>query len=628
MGFSDVIKSCDRLFLDFIPKSTCILFSRLQNNVRVPRYPASNLKVAAMVLISLTFIPACSSDNKQKPISNSKLELNTPFDKESLPQNVADHTKTAVDPWLVDVTQQSGIDFTYKIHIETAGPLIAAVGSGIAIFDADGDSDLDIYLAQASDTLPKGTPSKAGMNRFFEQVAPMKFIDSTEGSGLADEGFTMGVASGDYNNDGLPDIYVCNNGQDHLYKNLGGGQFTNVTIEAGIDIQGTSVSAGWLDYDLDGDLDLYVTQYVEYDITTQCTDAAGRKEFCGPKAFPPSKDVLLKNTGDGKFIDVSTESGINKIAAASLGIVFLDQNADGLMDIYVANDAYANNLYVNQGDGKFVDLAPILGAALNMNGQKEAGMGVIAADFDNDSFLDLFVTHLVMESNTFYKNLGPNIGFNDTTGQSGLATSSMPFTGFGVSAMDLELDGDLDLFIANGKVTRGDSIFKCNTPPPLTEYSEPNHIYLNDGSGKFKIDNNPLCEFSKDVRTSRSIVHADLDRDGDLDLIVSNVQEPTQIFRNDAPRSGQWLVVDLLGIKGGPVTEGATVIAQDGEELMTRTFTTCKGYASAFPAEVHFGAVNPGNNIEVVWPGGIRENFNIEKWNQRVQLTYGEGETK
>ena len=527
--------------------------------------------------------------------------------------------------WFKDVTAASGVDFTYQTHITEQGHLAAAVGGGMAIFDVEGDGDLDLYFVQAND-LSSATDKKPPTgNKLFLQTAPLKFVDATEQSGLGDLGHGMGVACADYDGDGDIDVYLCNFGKDALYRNNGDGTFTNVTVEAGIGVEGISISAGWIDFDQDSDLDLYITQYIEFNPETVCNDAAGRAEFCGPKAFPPSLDVFLENNGDGTFRDISKEVGIRESAAASLGVSVFDFDEDGRTDLYLANDAYENNLYRNVEKGGFVDEASLLGAALNMNGQAEAGMGVVAADLDRDGLADLFVTHLLMESNTFYRNLGAGIGFNDETGQARLASSSMAYTGFGLTAADIELDGDLDLLIANGKVTRGDNPFPCQTPEPLTEYSEPNLIYLNDGSGKFTLDDQVGGLLTDTVRVSRGLVHADLDRDGDLDMVVTHLHEPSQIFRNDAPRSGSWLTVRLEREGSDPVAEGASIQTSDGKVPLVRIHSACRGYASSFPHEVHFGAIDPGKQITVFWPGGIEEIFEIPEWNQHVTLKFGEG---
>lgn len=583
--------------------------------------PVSTIRIRGLLLTLILTLPACGGDSNQETSSPAYEAGNVNSSNEITP--TVSTSESSV--WFKDVTQQSGVDFTYQTHITKQGHLVSMVGGGVAVFDADGDGQLDLYFVQANDLSDANEKKPPAKNLFYRQTSPLKFVDATEESGLGDQGHGMGVACADYDGDGDIDVYLCNFGKDALYKNNGDGSFTNVTVDAGITVEGISVSAGWIDYDQDSDLDLYVTQYVEFDPQTTCTDAAGRTEFCGPKAFPPSLDIFLENMGDGTFKDISQSIGIRESAAASLGVSIFDYDEDGRTDIYVANDAYENNLYHNLEKDRLSDEASLLGAALNMNGQAEAGMGVVAADLNGDGLADLFVTHLLMESNTFYRNLGSGYGFNDETGQARLASSSMAYTGFGLTAADLELDGDLDLLIANGKVTRGDTPFPSETPEPLSEYSEPNLVYLNDGNGKFTHDETVGGLFSETVRISRGLVHADLDRDGDLDIIVTHVHEPCQIFRNDAPRAGSWLTVQLEREGTDPVSEGASLKILDGKKPLLRIYSACRGYASSFAHEVHFGAVDPGSEMEVVWPGGIRELYNISKWNQKVTLKFGEG---
>ena len=528
-------------------------------------------------------------------------------------------------PWLVDVTSSSGVDFIYHSYESGSRLLPAHIGAGLALFDADRDGDLDLYLVQGNDRLPGIGKQSDLPNRFFRQESPWQFVDATAESGLGDGGFGIGATTGDFDNDGWTDIYVSNYGPDVLYRNRGDGTFEDVTESAGIDVQGFSASCAFADIDRDGDLDLFITQYVEFDAETKCTSAAGRPEFCGPEAFPPSRNILLRNDGDGTFTNISTESGIASIAAASLGICCDDFNGDGWIDFYVANDAYENNLWINQKDGTFVDDAAILGVSLNLNGQKEAGMGVIAADLDGNSSTDLFVTHLDMESNTFYRNLGEQMGFMDDSGISGLGPSSMNYTGFGVVAFDLELDGDLDLFVANGRVRSGPKRPGTKSPPPWDHYSEPNLCYINSGSGRFVDGKEIVGDFSSVVETSRGLAAGDIDGDGDLDLVISNIEGPARLYRNDAPRAGSWLRIRATDRNQGRPLLGTRISVTDGDRVIIRTISAASSYATATPAVVHIGAKDPGSKVMVRWPSGEREEFNTGDWNRTIDLYRGEG---
>ena len=334
----------------------------------------------------------------------------------------------AADAWFTEITDEVGLDFVHQTGGtgELHHPEI--MGSGAALFDADGDGDLDVYLVNAAFELGEArTPGgRTPINRLYVWQDG-RLADVTAASGLGDAGYGMGVAVGDVDNDGREDVYVANFGRDRLYRNLG-GSFEDVSERAGIEVGGWSSSVAFLDFDRDGWLDVYVSRYVAYDRAVKCYDFAGRHEYCGPTAFPGVTDVLLRNLGSSQlaFADVSREAGIAAVAAAGLGVVCQDFDGDGWVDVYVANDAD----------------------------------------------LDLFMTHLEDESNTLYRNLGGDLGFEDDTVASGLAATSMPYTGFGIAAFDADLDGDLDLFVANGRVLRGKLIPNL-LQPPWDDYAEP-----------------------------------------------------------------------------------------------------------------------------------------------------------
>ncbi|RME39595.1 MAG: CRTAC1 family protein, partial [Planctomycetota bacterium] len=453
------------------------------------------------------------------------------------------------------------------------------------------------------------------------------YTDVTEESGLGDGGYGMGVAIGDYDNDGDTDVYVTNFGRNALYRNRGDGTFENVTDASGTGVTGWSCSATFLDYDRDGNLDLYVTRYVEFNPLKDCYDAAGRRDYCGPKAFPPVHDYLLHNNGNGTFTDVTSRAGIDSVSAAGLGVVADDFNNDGWIDIYVANDAYANQLWINRGDGTFEDEALLMGSAYNINGKAEAGMGVIAADFDNDLDPDLFMTHLGQETNTFYRNLGEQMGFCDVTGEAGLGTSSVPYTGFGTAAVDMELDGDLDLLVVNGRVVYGDPLPGALPPPPWNIYAEPNLFYLNDGTGRFTEAAGSAAAFCDPIEISRGLAVGDIDDDGDPDVLITNIQGPARLYRNDAPRRGHWLTVRGVDPRRKRDALGARVIVHAGDRSFMRTIRSGFSYLSASEPRAYFGLGRAEHIewIEVWWPDGTRERFPGGAADRFITLTHGSG---
>ncbi len=580
--------------------------------------------VAGLLLLSLIScsLTSCTGEKgapaPQNPTVVPEITATDPEQISSIPDD-------EIDPWFIDVTHSSGIDFVYRSFEDGDRQMPAIMGAGVALFDADADGDLDLYLVQGNNQLPAKTKQAGNPNRFFRQDAPWSFVDATASSGLGDGGYGIGATTGDFDGDGYTDLYVSNYGPDVLYRNLGDGTFEDVTASAGIDIDGFTVSCAFADIDRDGDLDLWVTQYVEFLDTLDCFSASGQPEFCGPEAFKPSHDILLRNDGDGTFTDISEAAGLHAVAAASLGICCVDYNEDGWIDFYIANDAYENNLWINQKDGTFVDDAAILGASLNLNGQEEAGMGVVASDLDGDGSNDLLVTHLDMESNTFYRNLGSQMGFVDASGQSGLGPSSMKYTGFGVVAFDIELDGDNDILIANGRVRIGDEHPGTDSPPPWNQYSEPNLCYINDGSGSFEDGKSRGGEFCTAIDSSRGLTCGDIDGDGDLDVIVSNIEGAARLYRNDAERKGSWLKVRALDGEKKRILQGAIIGTHDGDRPLIATVSTASSYASAIPEEVHFGAVQPSDTLTVIWPSGLREEFEIGGWNRTIEVHHGGG---
>ena len=531
----------------------------------------------------------------------------------------------AGDPWFVDIAAETGLDFEHVHGASGEWSMPEIIGGGAALFDADGDGDLDVYFTNGNGDPANGVPGPTPLrNRFYLQDSPGRFVDATERSGLGDPGYGMGVAVLDIDNDGDLDVYSANYGPDRLFRNRGDGSFEDWTVAAGVAVGGWSTSVAACDYDLDGDLDLYVARYVEYDRGRFCTDPAGRREYCSPEAYPAASDVLLRNRGDGRFEDVSAAVGIDAARGAGLGVICSQLDEDDRPDFYVANDLDANQLWLQQPDGTFRDLALARGVAYNLEGRTESGMGVVAADLDNDADTDLFVTHLTAQSNTLYDNLGGAQGFEDATGVRGLATSSLPFTGFGTAALDIDLDADLDLVVANGRVLRGELHRGANLEPPWDSYAEPNLLYLNDGRGSFTLA--PSGSLPAEVEISRALAVGDVDGDGALDLLVANLSSPPRLYRNIAPRRGEWLAVRAIDPALGRDAIGARVRLL-GTPAAEREITRSFGYLSASDPVAHFG-LGPEPDVQgllVRWPGGATERFAIEGLNRQIVLRRGEG---
>ncbi len=527
--------------------------------------------------------------------------------------------------WFTDVTASSGIVFTHEAGVAGEMYLPEIVGAGVALLDVDNDGDLDIYLLNGNRLLPEAGVSQTHLNRLFVQQPDGRFLDVTEDSGLGDGGYGTGVAAGDLNNDGRVDLYVANYGEDRVYLNAGDGVFEDATAAMGIRVSGWSSSVAICDYDRDGWLDIYVVRYVDY-TPDPCLGGVGQRVYCGPQVRTPFSDVLLHNDGDGTFSDVSAEAGMTSVAAAGLGVVCEDLDADGWPDIYVANDASANQLWVNQRDGSFRDTALLMGAAVNLHGEPEAGMGVLAADLDNDLDSDLFMTHLYEESNTLYRNLGEAAGFEDYSSRSGLGLPSIPLTGFGTVAFDADHDGDLDIVVVNGRVKRQNPIVV--TSSNLEDlYGEPNLLFMNQGDMQFVPAGDGVAEFTSPVEITRGLAVGDIDNDGDLDLVLTNVAGMARVYRNDMEAKGHWLKLRLFDPALNRDALGARVIVTAGDRRFTRTLGSAASYQSSMPLEVHVGLGNVEHvdGIEVYWPDGEREVFPGVAANQRLTLHRGQG---
>jgi len=515
-----------------------------------------------------------------------------------------------------DITESSGLTFHHDPVAEGRYLLPEITGSGAAFLDYDHDGDLDIYLVQSGE----------GGNRLFRQDEGGRFADVTEEAGVGDEGYGMGVAVGDIDNDGFVDLYVTNVGPDVLYRNTGEGRFRNASEALGVADGAWSASATFCDFDADGFLDLYVTHYVTYDEKKGCTWSDGSKDYCSPQVFPGTSDRLYRNEKGRRFTDVSAEAGIRDARAPGLGVLCADLNDDGKLDFYVTNDGEANQLWLNQGGGSFEDEAFLAGVALDPAGQPEAGMGITAGDADADGDLDLFMTHIVNQTNTLYLNDG-ELGFEDRTTASGLGASSLAFTGFGTGFLDFDDDGDLDLAIANGRVQRGPVLAGASMPKVWNPYAEPNRLLMNEGDGRYTDVSDQSGEFGVPIEVSRGLALGDVDADGDLDLLVMNTAERARLYRNDAAKRGDWLTVRAFDAARRRDAHGARITVVAGGARYLRLATPGYSYLSSNDPRAHFGLPSGASieRVEVVWPDGTEERFPASEPNRVIVLEKGSG---
>lgn len=524
-----------------------------------------------------------------------------------------------------DVTAERKLVFSNDPVAEGGHYFPEIMGFGGGFFDYDGDGDLDIYLVNGARRSGGDRSEPRLRNRLFRQEDTGEFIDVTEASGLGDSGYGMGVAVGDIDNDGDLDVYVANVGPDALYRNDDDGTFTNVSVPAGIANREWGSSVTFFDFDLDGFLDVYVTNYVTLDTTVMCTDPAGRADYCGPPFYVGAADALYQNRGNGTYIDVSQTAGIARGMMRGLGVVSADFSGDGYPDLYVTNDGDPNHLWINRGDGTFEDRALALGVAVNALGRAEAGMGVAVGDVENDGDFDLFVTHLRGESNTLYRWQGA--GFQDDALRSGLAGPSIPYTGFGAGFVDIDHDGDVDLLAVNGRVLRGPMLTDRAPTPYWAPYVEPNFVFENDGTGKFRDVSQRERAFASELENSRGLAFGDIDNDGDVDVLVTNGGGAARLLRNDVASNNHWLTVSVRDPLLKRDVVGAEVTVEVNGRRMSRVVMSSYSYQSASDLRVHFGvgSATAVDRIRVRWPGGLSETFPGVAANQFITLEKGQG---
>ena len=546
-------------------------------------------------------------------------------------------------PWFDDITERSGLNFMHDVGPVGNYFMPESVGSGLALIDYDNDGRLDLYFVQNAGA------DAASRNQLFHQQADGRFADVSAGSGLDVAGRGMGVAVGDVNNDGWSDVLVTEFTTVRLFLNETNGHFREVTGDSGLDNPFWAVSAAFFDFDRDGWLDIVVANYVPYDPGRHCVDERGQPEFCGPKTFPPgSISKLFRNRGeerraperpDGQaptrvpmFEDVTARSGLGTAPGPALAVACADFDGDGWADIFIANDGEANRLWINRHDGTFKDEAITRGLAFNGMGAAQGNMGIALADVNGDNECDLFVTHLIEETHALWLQ-GPRGLFQDRTAALGMARPRWHGTGFGTVAEDFNNDGAPDVAIVNGAVRRN----KLNQPDARTisavgafwaPYAERNQLFVNDGKGVFRDvsqENDPFCGTA---RVARGLAAGDLDNDGAIDLVVSNIGNPARIYRNVVPQRGHWLLVRAIDpALGGRDAYGAQVTVEAMSRRWSRWCNPGSSYASSNDPRAHFGLgkVDRVDGIEVLWPDGIAEKFPASAVDRMITLRKGAG---
>lgn len=522
------------------------------------------------------------------------------------------------EPLFVDATDESRLSFRHVNGMAGDFTLAEVMGSGVALLDYDGDGDLDVYLVQQTSlpgakrpaaAAPTGTLLRNDLTVRADGTRAVRFTDVTAKAGLAFVAYGMGVAAGDYDNDGHVDLYVTCIGSNHLLRNRGDGTFFDVTARAHVDDPRWSSSATFFDYDRDGFLDLYVAAYVDWerDPKHRCYAASSARDFCGPQSYRPLVHRLFHNRKDGTFEDVTDRSGVGKVRGSGLGVLSSDLDGDLWPDLFVANDGDADFLFLNNHDGTFREEALLAGVAVNGQGKALASMGVDAADADGDGREDLFVSNIMQEGAALFRNLGEGL-FEDRTAAAGLAATTRGKTGFGARFVDFDSDGFLDLVMVNGAVHVLPERARKGDPYPLAQTKD---LFRNRGNGVFEVATALAGPAFARPEVSRGLAVGDVDGDGRPDLVVSNSAGDARLLLNRAKNANRWLGLRLLSREGRDALGARVEVRREKGPPLHRRVRSDGSYLSAGDPRVLVGlGPDPGStSVRVVWPGGREESW-------------------
>ncbi len=502
---------------------------------------------------------------------------------------------------LRDVTRQTGITFQHTDGGCGRRYIVETVSAGLALFDYDADGDVDIYFLNGAPLLGAEVDVPP-TNALYRNDGGFRFTDVTEEAGVGDRGYGLGVAVGDYDNDGDPDVYLNNYGPNVLYRNNGDGTFTDVTDEAGV-ANGDKVGAGacFLDIDADGDLDLYVANYLRFSYDSHVSVTAdGVPVYAGPSLYPPVPDTLYRNNGDGTFTDVSTESGVGAHAGWGMGIVACDYDNDGDTDVFIGNDVAENFLFENDGTGVFEEVGLTTGASCDLYGSTQGSMGVDCGDYDNDGWLDFYQTSYQRQHAVLFRNLGHGV-LEDVTFLSGAGAGTVAHVTWGNGFVDFDNDGDRDIFVACGHLH--DQVDRFDDS---TSYLARNLVLMNTGDGKF-VDVSDQCGDGLAVKlSSRGAAFDDLDNDGDVDVVILNSRREPTVLRNDSVGKNHWIQIRLRGTSSNRDGVGAHVKVAAGDLVQIDEVHSGRGYQSHYGTRLHFGLGehDRADRVEVRWIGG------------------------
>ena len=543
----------------------------------------------------------------------------------------------------VDRAAETGLDFVHFNGMSGHFYQPEMMGPGVGLLDYDNDGDLDVYLVQGELLgtgapllpLPDGQPPGDRLYRNDLEVRPdgartLRFTDVTEQSGVPAGGYGMGVAAGDYDNDGWVDLYLTRFGRNRMLRNRGDGTFADVSAETGTDEPSWGVPATFLDIDRDGWLDLFVGNYLNYtlDTHTQCYNRSGPPDYCPPEVSPAAPSRLYRNRGDGTFADVTAAAGLGREFGPALGAASADYDNDGWIDLFVANDQQENQLWVNQGGDGFRNLALLRGVALGAAGDAKADMGVDAGDFDNDGDEDLFITELTGQGSTLYVNDGAGL-FEDLSAAFGIRAASLPYTGFGAGWIDIDNDGWLDIVAVNGSVTQHLESLGPENPFPLDQR---NQVFRNLAGARFEdVTDRAGAPFARS-EVSRGLAFGDVDDDGDTDVLVANAAGRVELLVNQVGHRRAWMGLRLVGDAAPGDVLGARVAVAGSDGVTRRRRARVDGsYASAHDPRVLVGLGHEAAEalaVRVIWPDGRTEEWPAVPVGRYSTLTAGEGQPR
>ena len=511
-----------------------------------------------------------------------------------------------------NVIAQSGIQFILHNCPTPQKHMIETMAGGLAVFDYDGDGQPDIFVTNGADlpSLTKTGPQY--WNRLYHNEGNMRFRDVTEEAGLSGVGYSMGAAAGDFDNDGKPDLFVAGVNRNTLYRNLGNGRFEDVTAKAGIKSGEWAVAAGWFDYNNDGLLDLWVVHYAKWSVNDDryCGDRSRNlRIYCHPKYYQGLASTLYRNRGDGTFEDVSQKAGISGFAGRGMSVAFADYDGDGYQDVFVTNDNMPNFLFHNKGNGTFEEVALLAGVALREDGKAVASMGTDFRDYDNDGLPDIAVTALAGETFPLFRNLGKG-NFTDATYSSRVGALSLHHSGWGTGLFDFNNDGWKDLFTSNSHVNDRVEMFES------AAYKEPDSVFANLGDGKFR-DVSTEAGLTE-AKAHRGSAYADFDGDGKIDVVVSSLGAPVELWRNISPDPNHWLAVKIIGTHCNRDGIGARLKVGNQRNEMTSAVS----YASSSLDAVHFGLGRTARveTLQIQWPDGKKQLLHDVKTDQVLRV--------